>query len=98
MAYDKRKHPRQDFRQPAFLRDKDGAALRDCAVADISEGGARIAFYQKREEGEEQSSLPQRFVLSLTPDNRVVRFCEQVWTAGHEIGVRFLRGSGSKAA
>lgn len=97
MAYDKRKHPRQDFRQPATIHDKNGAALRDCALSDISEGGARIAILQRREDTDARISLPPRFVLSLTPDNRVVRFCEQVWTAGHEVGVRFLRG-GDKAA
>lgn len=91
MAYDKRKHLRQDFRQPAFIRNKDGEALRDCALADISEGGARIAFVQRRAEDTENPELPKRFVLALTPDNRVVRFCEQVWAVGHEIGVRFLR-------
>lgn len=96
LAYEQRKHPRQDFCQPAWLRDRNGGSIGECALADISEGGARIAFVGKRDESE-PPTLPKRFVLSLTEDNKVLRFCEQIWTAGHEMGVRFLR-PGKEAA
>ncbi len=97
MSYDKRKHPRREFRHNAFLRNGNGSELRDCAVNDISEGGARLEFYTRGQENiEVEKILPQRFVLSMTENNSVVRFCERVWAKGNELGVRFLNGSGEK--
>jgi hypothetical protein len=60
----------------------DGSSLpRPCAIADISETGARIML-------ESECELPERFILLLTP-GEARRHCRLVWRDGLAAGVEF---------
>jgi hypothetical protein len=61
----------------------DGSSLpRPCAIADISETGARIML-------ENECELPERFILLLTPSGEARRHCRLVWRDGLAAGVEF---------
>jgi hypothetical protein len=53
-----------------------------CAIADISETGARILL-------EKECNLPERFILLLTPSGEARRHCRLVWREGLAAGVEF---------
>ena len=58
----------------------------DCAILDISDGGACILVGNPAE-------VPQSFALTVDSTNAVYR-CDRVWTTGHKIGLTFLSKSG----
>jgi hypothetical protein len=61
----------------------DGNSLpRACAIADISEIGARIML-------ESECKLPEHFILLLTPSGEARRHCRLVWHDGLAAGVKF---------
>lgn len=53
-----------------------------CAIADISETGARIDV-------ENADALPDRFVLLLAGNGSPRRRCRVIWRQQHQIGVSF---------
>ena len=53
-----------------------------CAIADISESGARLAL-------EHDGELPDTFVLLLTASGGPRRHCRVVWRDGLTVGVKF---------
>jgi len=53
-----------------------------CMLRDISTGGAKLS-------GGLVHELPDRFLLMLSRDHKVTRWCEVVRRAENEIGVRF---------
>ena len=77
-----RKKPRRHFHYVArILTDKDTPA-RACAIADISETGARLSL-------ESDGELPDTFILLLTESGGARRRCRVVWRDGLTIGVKF---------
>jgi hypothetical protein len=77
-----RKKPRRQFHYNArILIDKD-TPLITCLISDISESGARIAL-------ENEQTLPDTFVLLLTPNGDARRHCHVIWRDGLLIGVQF---------
>ncbi len=65
---------------------------RGCAVADISETGARLDVDAPQE-------VPDRFVLFLSRSGTPRRLCRTVWRTANQVGVVFQRpGKGERAA
>jgi hypothetical protein len=62
-----------------ILRAEDEASDIDCAILDLSDGGARILVSDPTE-------VPQKFLLKIdrTP---TVYVCERVWIDGNQIGL-----------
>ncbi len=77
-----RKKPRRTFRHAATLVHGDEPTIQPCSVLDISESGARLQL-------EDQTEIPENFMLSLTPSGKVRRFCRLVWRDGTTLGVAF---------
>ena len=85
-----RRKPRRNFHYNASVL-LDGASLpQRCAIADISETGARIVLANECE-------LPERFILLLTSRGEARRHCRLVWRNGLSAGVEFPM-SASQAA
>jgi hypothetical protein len=77
-----RKKPRRQFHYNArILVDKD-SPLIGCLISDISETGARIAL-------EDDQTLPDTFMLLLTPSGGARRHCRVIWRDGLNVGVKF---------
>jgi hypothetical protein len=77
-----RKKPRRQFHYNAqIFADKKTPPLA-CAIADISESGARLAL-------EHDVELPDTFMLLLTANGGARRHCRIVWRTGMTIGVEF---------
>ena len=76
-----RKKPRRQFHYNAKVLTED-KQVYPCAIADISESGARIVLATECE-------LPKRFVLLLTRAGEARRYCRLVWRDGLTAGVEF---------
>lgn len=87
MSYGNRRHDRVAFDRGinAMIVAIDGAWRRECMLADISQGGARLNV-----KGGFGGLDLSEFYLMLSPTGRVYRKCQLVRTSGTEIGVRFL--------
>ncbi len=77
-----RKRPRRQFHYNARVLTDNKSLPRPCAIADISEIGARIVL-------ESDCELPERFMLLLTRTGKARRLCRVVWRNGLTIGVAF---------
>ncbi len=82
MLQDRRRTQRRAVNGPAKIQSPVGTLARDCLVADISDGGARLLA-----EGVE---VPEEFVLLLEGDGGTGRKCRVVWRLGDEIGAEFV--------
>jgi hypothetical protein len=78
-----RRHRRLDFNRTVFILYDLASPLFECTLLDISDGGARLEVGTL--------NLPQTFILLLTPDAGVRRFCRQAWRRGTEVGVKFVK-------
>lgn len=76
-----RSKPRRTFNYHASILVPGGQPFA-CAIADISESGARIHLEEERE-------LPERFVLFLTKNGEARRHCRVMWRKGLFVGVKF---------
>ncbi len=77
-----RKAARRQFNYRAKILTSAKARAQACAIADISEHGARIVL-------ESDQDLPQRFLLLLNPRGSAGRICRLVWRKGLTVGVEF---------
>jgi hypothetical protein len=77
-----RKKPRRQFHYNASILTEGAQQPYPCAIADISETGARIVLQEERE-------LPERFILLLTRNGDARRHCRLVWRDGTTVGVEF---------
>lgn len=87
VTYGDRKDPRVRFEKAldSVMIAVDGTWRRDCAVADISQSGAKLILKTS------MSGLNLReFFLVLTPNGTAYRRCELVRVDGDTIGVRFI--------
>lgn len=79
---DMRRHPRQRTRLRAGrLADADNHFLCDCAIYDVSKGGARLSV-------PEGVTLPEELVLYDELD-RTVALATVRWRAGSRVGIAY---------
>ena len=91
MRVESRKHRRVELNYTARILGLDGEAICDCALVDISQGGARIAVLTSE-------IVPDEFLLSLSRNSNVSRRCKVVWRKDEDIGVNFLKTVDTTAA
>src|SRR5690349_14482357 len=84
----KRRSHRQPMRYTAWVAEK-GKPLHGCAVADISESGARLNV-------EDPDSIPDEFMLVLSRRGDAQRKCHVVWRKPRQIGVEFTSSRSAK--
>ncbi|QDL98849.1 PilZ domain-containing protein [Rhodopseudomonas palustris] len=87
MTYGDRKDPRVKFEAAldSVMIGVDGTWHRECAIADISQTGAKLILKTS------MAGLNLReFFLVLTPNGKAYRRCELVRVEGDTIGVRFI--------
>ena len=77
-----RRKPRRNFHYNASVLIDGTSPPRPCAIADISETGARLVLAKECE-------LPERFILLLTRRGEARRLCRLVWRNGLSAGVEF---------
>lgn len=77
-----RRKPRRQFHYDASILLDGTSPPCVCAIADISETGARIVLERERE-------LPERFILLLNRGGEARRHCRVVWRKGLTVGVEF---------
>jgi hypothetical protein len=77
-----RRKPRRLFHYNASILTDGKSPPRTCAIADISETGARLLL-------ESDSELPDRFLLLLSRNGDARRKCRVVWRDGLVVGVEF---------
>ena len=80
-----RKKPRRQFHYQARILTSPNAKPSACAIADISQSGARIVLAVDEE-------LPRRFLLLLSSRGGARRICRVVWREGLSLGVEFAEG------
>ena len=78
-----RTSPRKPLWYPSKIDCRDGSAIRDCELRDISITGARIKIGKLND-------LPSEFVLLLANIGKPHRRCHVVWQTATEAGVQFL--------
>lgn len=91
MRYELRKHRRIELNYTARILSVGGEAICDCALVDVSQGGARIAVLAG-------GIVPDEFLLSLSTNSDVLRRCQVAWRTEEEIGVNFLKSPGTTGA
>ena len=77
-----RKKPRRQFHYHASMLIEGEKLPCPCAIADISESGARLQL-------EADCAVPERFILLLTKGGEARRHCRLVWRDGLFVGVEF---------
>ena len=63
----------------------------DCAILDVSQGGARIAVLAAE-------MVPDEFLLAFSASSDVSRRCRVAWRRDEEVGVTFLKTVDTAAA
>jgi hypothetical protein len=82
MSTEKRRAARKAFEKSAVMRGEAGFGPEPCTIRNISDTGARLACTAP-------ARVPDRFVLQLSVDGKVIRKCQVVWRSGLELGVTF---------
>ncbi|HLN36892.1 MAG TPA: PilZ domain-containing protein [Xanthobacteraceae bacterium] len=77
-----RRKPRRQFHYNAGVLLDGTSPPHPCAIADISQTGARLVL-------ENECELPERFILLLTRGGEARRHCRLVWRDGLAAGVEF---------
>jgi PilZ domain-containing protein len=77
-----RKYNRIEFQKDAFVILEPGGPWIECAIMDISDGGACLIVGDL--------PVPKIFVLVMTADGRVRRACLTAWRRGEFLGARFV--------
>jgi hypothetical protein len=78
---ERRREQRQLTLKTAKIKSLDSRPDIDCAILDISAGGARILLPAAVD-------LPDTFYLAIDPDGRI-KICRVVWKSGNGVGVSF---------
>src|SRR5215475_11358051 len=79
-----RKHRRVDLDYMARILTVAGEPVCDCALIDVSDGGARLAVLAVE-------MVPDEFLLTLSVASEVRRRCKVAWRKEAEIGVIFVK-------
>ena len=84
MGTEHRKLARRRVEQLVLIRSVEGAIVGQCAMLDISSGGARLKL-------EPNVAAPDLFTLFLSKlDGQLKRHCVVAWRRDKEVGVRFV--------
>ncbi len=86
-----RKHRRVDLNYVARVLSLETDLICDCAVVDVSQGGARIAVLTAE-------MVPDEFLLAFAATSHVSRRCKVAWRRDDEIGLTFLKAVDMAAA
>jgi hypothetical protein len=84
-AKELRKKPRRQFHYQAKILSSAHGPPLPCAIADVSQSGARIVL-------ESDAELPPEFLLLLSARGGARRICRLVWRNGLNVGVEFRDG------
>lgn len=84
MTYVNRKHRRVDLDYMARIVSVAGEPICDCALMDVSDGGARLAVLAVE-------MVPDAFILRFSATSDVGRRCKVAWRKDDEIGVIFIK-------
>jgi hypothetical protein len=76
---ERRAHPRSLTLKTGKIVGADDARDIDCAILNISEGGALVLV-------SDPTQVPQTFLLEVDPTHRVYA-CERIWMDGNRIGL-----------
>jgi PilZ domain-containing protein len=79
-----RKHRRVELSYVARVMTLEAELVCDCALIDVSQGGARIAVLAA-------DMVPDEFLLAFSPKSDVTRKCRVAWRKDDEVGVTFLK-------
>ena len=79
-----RKHRRVDLSYVARVMSLEAELICDCAIIDVSQGGARVAVLAA-------DMVPDEFLLAFSPKSDVTRKCKVAWRKDDEVGVTFLK-------
>jgi hypothetical protein len=74
---------RQLNNRPAWITVNDGDTDSECAVVDVSPGGAKIVT-------EVDFDVKDRLALTLLADHSKRHACEVVWRRGKTYGLKFI--------
>jgi hypothetical protein len=88
---DLRKHHRVELSYVARVLSLQAELICDCAIVDVSQGGARIAVLAA-------DMVPDEFLLAFSPKSDVNRRCKVAWRKDDEVGVIFLKAVDTAAA
>jgi len=82
MGTNQRTKLRQAFAASGMVFGIDGKLIVRCRLSDVSAGGAQIVL-------EKEAPLPQRFILAMSLDGKVRRFCTLAWQFSIVAGAKF---------
>ena len=91
MNPESRKHRRVDLSYMARVLGPDDEGICDCAIVDVSQGGARLAVLAA-------DMVPDEFLLAFSASSDVSRRCRVAWRKEDEIGVTFVKSVDANAA
>src|SRR5712675_1237485 len=91
MRYDLRKHHRVELNYVARVLSLGGETICDCALLDVSQGGARIEVLASE-------IVPDEFLLVFSASSSVSRKCKVAWRKAENIGITFLKVVDTAAA
>jgi hypothetical protein len=86
-----RKDRRVELNYVARVLGPRADLICDCAIVDVSQGGARIAVLAAE-------MVPDEFLLAFSASSDVSRRCRVAWRREEEIGVIFLKTADTAAA
>jgi hypothetical protein len=86
-----RKHTRVELSYVARVMSLEAELICDCALIDVSQGGARIAVLAA-------DMVPDEFLLGFSAKSDVSRKCRVAWRRDDEVGVIFLKVVDAAAA
>ena len=81
MRRERRKYVRVEWNSPATIYE--GQLARPCIVSNFSNGGAKIV-------GVKATTIPDEFMLRITPGHGRIRKCRVLWRSDDAIRVQFI--------
>jgi hypothetical protein len=88
---DLRKHRRVELSYGARFLSPEADLICDCAIVDVSQGGARILVLAAE-------MVPDEFLLAFSASSDVSRRCKVAWRRDEEVGVIFVKVVDTAAA
>jgi hypothetical protein len=84
MNHGPRKDRRVELDYIARILSVSGEMICDCAILNVSQGGARIAVLASE-------MVPDEFLLTFSASSNVSRRCKVAWRKDEHLGVTFLK-------
>lgn len=89
MRGEKRKSPRKPLRYPGRIVTGSDAGTLVCALADISETGARVLM-------QDPGEIPHHVTLLFGVGGATQRRCRVAWRDGEQLGLEFIKPEKAK--